>query len=163
MSDHVVETHQSGTDAAQGRRVLEALRLYQAAESAMRRRTRQAMSMGENEVLVLRFLTRAAAQDRTVTPTDIARYLGISTASTTALIDRLEQSGHVARSRHPTDRRSVIVSATVQADDEVRGTLGAMDHRMMAAARGLTATESATIITFLERMQSAADEVAPST
>ena len=62
----------------------------------MRRRTRQAMSMGENEVLVLRFLIRAATRAGTVTPTDIARYLGISTASTTALIDRLEQSGHIS-------------------------------------------------------------------
>ena len=120
------------------------------------------MSMGENEVLVLRFLIRAAAHDRTVTPTDIARYLGISTASTTALIDRLEQSGHIARTRHPTDRRSVIVSATVQADDEVRATLGELDHRMMAATRGLTDAESETIISFLERMQAAADDVAPS-
>ena len=161
MSDDLGETPRGGARAARVRRVLEALRLYQAAEAAMRRRTRQVMSMGENEVLVLRFLIRAAAQDRTVSPTDIARYLGISTASTTALIDRLEQSGHVARTRHPTDRRSVIVSATVQADDEVRATLGAMDHRMMAAAGGLTATESATIVSFLERMQSAADEVAP--
>lgn len=163
MSDHLVEPPPSGTPAARGRRVLEALRLYQAAESAMRRRTRQAMSMGENEVLVLRLLIRAAEHDRTVTPTDISRYLGISTASTTALIDRLEQSGHIARTRHPTDRRSVIVSATARADDELRATLGAMDHRMMAATRGLTAAESDAIVSFLERMQAAADEVAPST
>lgn len=162
ISDRATKRQQSGTDAVHGRRILEALRVYQAAESAMRRRTRQAMSMGENEVLVLRFLIRAAAHDRTVTPTDIARYLGISTASTTALIDRLEQSGHIARTRHPTDRRSVIVSATVQADDEVRATLGELDHRMMAATRGLTDAESETIISFLERMQAAADDVAPS-
>ena len=42
--------------------------------------------------------------------------------------------------------------------------MGAMDHRMMSATRGLTATESDTIISFLERMQAAADEVqTPST
>ena len=119
------------------------------------------MSMGENEVLVLRFLTREAARNRTVTPTDIAHYLGISTASTTGLLDRLEQSGHLARARHPTDRRSVIITATVNGDDEVRATLGAMDHHMLAAASGLTGSEADTIIAFLERMQAAADEVAP--
>ena len=160
--ERAVEEQDSNTDSQYGRRVLEALRVYQAADSAMRRRTRQAMSMGENEVLVLRFLIRAATQERTVTPTDIARYLGISTASTTALIDRLEQSGHIARTRHPTDRRSVIISATVQADDEVRTVLGEMDHRMMAATRGLTDAESEIIVAFLERMQAAADDVAAS-
>lgn len=146
--------------AARARRILEALRLYQAADAAMRRRTRQAMSMSENDVLVLRFLVRARGEGRTVTPTDIARYLGISTASTTALMDRLEQSGHLERARHPSDRRSVLVTNTSQADDEVRPTFDDMNERMMAAAAGTTDAEADVIVAFLERVQAAADEVA---
>lgn len=146
--------------AARARRILEALRLYQAADAAMRRRTRQAMSMSENDVLVLRFLVRARGEGRTVTPTDIARYLGISTASTTALMDRLEQSGHLERARHPSDRRSVLVTNTSQADDEVRPTLDDMNERMMAAMAGTTDAEADVIVAFLERVQAAADEVA---
>ncbi len=150
----------SDAETERGREVLEALRLYQAAESAMRRRSREAMSMGENDILVLRYVIRASAQNSTVTPTDIARYLGITTAATTALIDRLEESGHLTRSRHPTDRRSVIITPTAQTDGHVRSAVGGMHERMLAATRGITKAESATIIAFLERMQAAVDEIA---
>lgn len=160
MSDRVKTADSDGGDLARGRRILEALRLYQAADAAMRRRTRQAMSMSENDVLVLRFLVRARGEGRTVTPTDIARYLGISTASTTALMDRLEQSGHLERTRHPSDRRSILVTNTSQADDEVRPTLDDMNERMMAATAGTTDADADVIVAFLERAQAAADEVA---
>ena len=65
--------------------VLQALRSYRAAEMAMRRRTQKSMEMGENELLVLRFLARANARGEDVTPVHLARYLGITSASTTAL------------------------------------------------------------------------------
>src|SRR5262245_33335357 len=45
-------------------------------------------------------------------PAELAGKLGIRTASVTVLIDRLERSGHVRRSAHPSDRRRVTVAAT---------------------------------------------------
>ncbi|WP_082561648.1 MarR family winged helix-turn-helix transcriptional regulator [Microbacterium sp. Root61] len=159
MSSESAFFYDSDKEVARARQVLEALRLYQAADSAMRRRTRQAMSMRENEMLVLSFLMRAREEGETVTPTDIARYLGISTASTTALIDRLEKSGHLARTRHPTDRRSVLLAATAQADDEMRSALDELDERMLSTASGITESQSRTIVSFLERMRRAVDDV----
>lgn len=44
-----------------------------------------------------------------VTPTALARYLGISTGSATAAIDRLEKAGFVRRVRSENDRRGVII------------------------------------------------------
>ncbi len=41
--------------------------------------------------------------------------LGISTASTTNLLDRLTASGRLTRSPHPRDRRSLVVRATEHA------------------------------------------------
>src|SRR3546814_4837338 len=88
--------------------VLQAFRVYRAAEIAMRRRTRESMSMGENELLVLRYLLKAAGEGRSVSPSELTRYLGGSPASTTAIIDRPEKSGHVTRVPHPSDRRSIL-------------------------------------------------------
>lgn len=139
--------------------VLEALRMYRAAETAMRRRTQQSMAMGENELLVLRFITRATGRGEQVTPIDLARYLGLSTASITALLDRLERSDHVRRQPHPTDRRKVIITTTSQTEDEIRATLGQMHTRMHDATAGITAEEAKVIIDFLERMRAAVDEV----
>lgn len=42
-------------------------------------------------------------------PSELARRLGISTASTTTAIDRLVALGHVTREPNPNDRRGVLV------------------------------------------------------
>ena len=147
--------YSESADDHRGARIMEALRAYRAAEMAMRRRTQTSMSMGENELLVLRFLTRAASTAREVTPIDLARHLGVSTASVTALLDRLERSGHLERRPHPSDRRKVLVSPTGRADLEMRDTLSSMHARMMQATRGMSEAETVTVTAFLRRMQCA--------
>jgi DNA-binding MarR family transcriptional regulator len=138
--------------------VLEALRVYRAAELAMRRRTRESMSMGENELLVLRYLLREP--NRQVRPGELTRYLGLSTASTTAILDRLERSGHITRVANPDDRRSIFVQATDRAHAEVRQTLGNMHDRMLAAVIDMSPEESDVVVNFLRRMSDAVDGVA---
>lgn len=138
-----------------GARVMEAMRAYRSAEMAMRRRTQNSMSMGENELLVLRFLARASGAGRDVTPIDLARHLGVSTASVTALLDRLERSGHLQRTPHPSDRRKVVITATPHADEEMRETLRSMHARMMQATRGMSESETVAVTAFLQRMRCA--------
>lgn len=147
-------------ESAGMREVLSSLRAYRAAEVAMRRRTRESMAMGENELLVLRSLL--AAPTRSARPVELTRYLGVSTASTTALLDRLERSGHIERVANPADRRSILVRATPRAEEEVRRTLGTMHDRMMAAVAGMTPHECRVVSDFLDRMRTAVDGVAPS-
>lgn len=132
--------------------VLKALRDYRAAETEIRRSTRDSMGMGETDILALRYLLRVQASGKQVVPKDLSRFLNITSASTTSLIDRLVASGHVRREAHPSDRRSVVVVPTVESDKEVRETLGAMHRRMMAVAEGLTAEEARTVVDFLQRM-----------
>ena len=156
-----------GDDADAARRraveVLQAFRLYRAADTAMRRRTRDAMAMGENDLLTVRYLLKAEGEGRIVQPAEIARYLGVSTASTTAIIDRLERSDHVRRAPHPTDRRAIVVVPTVETDHEVRRTLGAMHARMLDAVIGMSPEEARIVIECLGRMQAAVDRVEPAT
>jgi DNA-binding MarR family transcriptional regulator len=46
------------------------------------------------------------------TPTEIAQYTGLTTGSTTAMLDRLEIIGYTKRTPNPNDRRGVIVTLT---------------------------------------------------
>ena len=138
--------------------VLQALRGYRAAEVATRRSTRDSMGMGETDLLALRYLLRAQAAGERVGPKNLSRMLGITTASTTSLIDRLVSSGHVRREPHPTDRRSLVIVPTAATDAEVRETLGEMHRRMLAVAEGLSAEESRVIVSFLRRMAEALNE-----
>lgn len=151
--------YSESTEDERGARIMEAMRAYRAAEMTMRRRTQDSMAMGENELLVLRYLTRATGAGREATPIDLARHLGVSTASMTALLDRLERSGHVRRNPHPTDRRKVVVSTTDHADDEMRETLATMHARMMQATRGMSESETVAVTSFLQRMRCAVAEI----
>ena len=138
-----------------GAAVLKSLRDYRAAETAVRRSTRDSMGMGETDILALRFLLRAQASGKAVVPKDLSQFLGITSASTTSLIDRLVASGHVRREAHPSDRRSIVVIPTVESDTEVRETLGAMHRRMMTVAEGLTADQAHVVVDFLQQMTDA--------
>lgn len=138
--------------------VLNMLRRYRAAETAMRARTRASMGMNETDLLALRFLLREQRAGRIVRPIDIARTLDISTASTTTLIDRLEKGGHARREPHPTDRRAGVVVPTVHSDDEVKSTLGAMHRRMLALVDELSDQERGVVTRFLAGMTSAIEE-----
>src|SRR6478609_10907997 len=135
--------------------VLHGLRSYRAAEVATRRSTRASMGMGETDLLALRYLLRAQATGERVGPKDLSRTLGITTASTTSLIDRLVSSGHVRREPHPTDRRSLVIVPTSATDSEVRATLGEMHRRMLEVAESMSAEDARVVITFLRRMSSA--------
>lgn len=135
--------------------VLKSLRDYRTAETEIRRKTRDSMGMGETDILALRYLLKVQASGKQVVPKDLSRFLNITSASTTSLIDRLVASGHVRREAHPSDRRSVVVVPTVESDKEVRETLGAMHRRMMTVAEGLSAEEARVVVDFLQRMTEA--------
>lgn len=133
--------------------VLAAVRAFRTAETAMRRRTRGSMGMGENDLLAVQFLMRRQQSGQPVSPKDLTAYLGISSASTTVLIDRLVKSGHVLRQPHPSDRRAIRIIATPVSHREVRETLDDMHQRMLEAAEKLSPSEARTVIGFLSTMR----------
>lgn len=148
----------------QGRRgvavmVLDALREYRASETAMRRRTRSTMTMGETDMLALRYLLEAEKVGVGIRPKELAARLGMTSASMTALVDRLVAGGYVTREPHPVDRRAVILRPTSGADEQVRNALGLMHQRMIEVAESLAPDEAAAIASFLLRMRDAMDAV----
>ena len=48
----------------------------------------------------------------TTSPTRLADYLELSTGATTTVVDRLVAAGYLARARHPSDRRGIVVEIT---------------------------------------------------
>lgn len=48
------------------------------------------------------------------TPSELSRTIGISTATMTLVLDRLEAAGHVSRKPHPTDRRKILITPTAR-------------------------------------------------
>ncbi len=53
------------------------------------------------------------------TPSELAKYTGLSSGATTAMIDRLEKSGLIERRPNPRDRRGTLVVIVQEAAEEV--------------------------------------------
>ena len=146
------------TDQSPARAVLEALRHYRSAEQGMRQRIRGEMNINEKDMQALHHLMRAHQRGAALGPTDLSRLLSISSASTTALIDRLVSSGHIQRRLHPTDRRALELIPTEKSDTQMQETMGRLHERMMKAAASLTPDEAAVVTRFLGLLTETVDQ-----
>ncbi|MFE0464113.1 MarR family transcriptional regulator [Kitasatospora sp. NPDC058965] len=98
-------------------------------------------------------LLDAARTGTTATPGWLGRQLGLNSAGTTALVDRLERLGLVRRARDDRDRRRVLLAVDERAVVLGRSFFGPLLGQVVATVRELPETEVATISRFLERMQ----------
>ena len=117
------------------------------------------MGMGENDLLALRYLLTAKQDGRSIGPKELTAYLGISSASTTVLIDRLEKAGQVRREHSPFDRRALILVPTAITPEEIRAALGDVPERMVEVANRLDPAQAQVVIDFLQNMRAAVDEI----
>ena len=91
-------------------------------------------------------------QDGPLTPTDLSRRLGVSTAATTTIIDRLTAVGHVERVPNPNDRRGILV---VPAPASVERAMGAIMPMVMGIDKVLndySDEQKAVITDYLSRV-----------
>jgi DNA-binding MarR family transcriptional regulator len=140
--------------------VLEALQVYRAAEAAMRRRTGAAMGIGENDLLALRLILDNTAAGRTTFAKEVSAYLGVSSASTTLLVDRLVRSGFVERRQSRADKRSVELVPTRAALGDTGPLLAAAQEQLAAATAELSPDEAETVTKFLVKMRQTVDRIA---
>ncbi|WP_104104818.1 MarR family winged helix-turn-helix transcriptional regulator [Arthrobacter sp. 08Y14] len=131
------------------RAVLEALRGYRIAEQEMRPRIRHQLDINEKDMQALHYVMHASHHRNALGPTELSRLLSISTASTTALIDRLVRSGHVERQIHPTDRRALKLVPTDKSHLDMQTTLSRLHERMMDVASSLSPGEADVVTRFL--------------
>jgi DNA-binding MarR family transcriptional regulator len=99
-------------------------------------------------------------QEGSLSPTELAGRLGISTAAATLVVDRLVAVGHVDRRPHPHDRRRVVVvprpASVGRALDELMPMIGGVAR----AADALTERERATVLRFLGEVREVYREAA---
>ncbi|WP_344042068.1 MarR family winged helix-turn-helix transcriptional regulator [Nocardioides panacihumi] len=130
----------------------------------------QAMGRGHElhrtDLSALAVVMDATSRGEQVTPRNLARAVRISPSAMSALLDRLEQAGHLTRRPHPDDRRSIVVDIT----DSALATGGAIFGpvgRATAAVMGQYSEEQLQLVArFLDQVaevteQLAADPSAP--
>ena len=140
--------------------VVDAYNRFRRADAALHQRIRAVTGMGDSELRLVEYVIRAHREGRAVKPTEIARHLGISSASTTAILDRLERGGSLERLSHPTDRRSILIAPTYEVENRLSATVEEYDRRLARLSAELTDDERAAVERFLGALTDAADSIA---
>ncbi|SNR51876.1 MarR family winged helix-turn-helix transcriptional regulator [Puniceibacterium sediminis] len=86
------------------------------------------------------------------TPTEIATRMGVSQATISVLIKKLEGYGFLERHKSLTDRRQTDLEITAAGRDKVNVAPDALQQRYVAQFEGLPDWEQAMIVAVLERV-----------
>ena len=132
-----------------GRRVsgpARALRMVQQATVEANQELARRLGIGITDIAALEHLSSA---EQPLGPVELGHRLGIRSASATALVDRLEQSGHVRREPRPDDRRRVALVPSEHSALQVLSALAPLLADIDAAAARLTEAEALAVTRFL--------------
>ena len=114
--------------------------------------------MHPTDVRALIALMDAARAGEEMTTGRLGTALGLNSAGTTALVDRLERAGHVRRTRSEGDRRKVVVEVDQRAVDLGQSFFGPLIGNAVALLQGYDERELAAIRGFLAGVREAAAE-----
>jgi DNA-binding MarR family transcriptional regulator len=107
----------------------------------------RALGVSDSEMLAIAHL----AHHGELMPSRLAELLGLSSGGTTAMIQRLEQSGHLAREPHPSDGRSFLVRLTPATAERVAGWDAAAIEELAGFAARFSGAEHRAVVEFLTR------------
>lgn len=139
----------SSADIAQINTLMSAFARLREVEDLLVEASDAYMKLNRTDMRALHFLIVSERRDELVTPSLLAAHLGISSASTTKLLDRLERGDHITRQAHPSDRRALVIHVTPETREAAMSTVGRQQARRFNAAARLTAEERDVVIRFL--------------
>lgn len=109
----------------------------------------QAHGLHRTDLNALAIIMDATLAGRSLRPGELSEELGLSNSATTALLDRLQDAGHLHRDRSEHDRRVVELRMHQQALDLGREFFAPLGQRMSHAWAGLSEGQRATVAQFL--------------
>ncbi|RLZ03016.1 MarR family transcriptional regulator [Kocuria tytonicola] len=119
---------------------------------------RRTMGLRDTDYTAMALLLR-----RPMGPTELARALHITTASATAMVDRLVRAGHVVREPHEEDRRRMTVRAVDRSRAEVAAHVAPMVAMVEEQLAALDESGRQAVLQFLTgtaaRMEAHLDEL----
>jgi len=114
--------------------------------------------VGSSRMLLLLSAAAAVAFQQTSVTIGVDSKKG----ATVKVVARLSEGGYIERTRHPSDRRVLLLGTLPGAHERVRKALGPMHERMMRLASSFDHVEREVIVRFLDGLVEVV-ETAPST
>ncbi len=154
--DHPAATGGPVSDDGRVGQVIGAVDDLRRAEARLVRRRQSGDGLSDVDRTAVRFVVVKATQVEPATPTGLAALLGISTASTTTLLDRLIRGGLIETRPHPVDRRKKLLMptrGTQNPDDD-----SALTNSIREIGADLSDTEAQLLVGALRRITHAVDD-----
>ncbi|GAB7046524.1 MarR family transcriptional regulator [Catenuloplanes indicus JCM 9534] len=95
--------------------LIDALRLFTVESDVFVDVFARAHGLGRNDLNAIMWISQGTRSGHPITSGELATRLGLGAPSTSGLVDRLENAGHVRRVRDPRDRRKVTIVMQPQA------------------------------------------------
>jgi len=149
----VTEQHPPPVTAAE---LSAALRALLEAGREMQASMASRLRVGENDLLAMNEVVRTSD----LGPVELGRRLGITSASATVLVSRLESAGHLERRRHDADGRRITLHPTPSA---LAGVLHALQPLLSALATigdELEEGDRRVVLAYLDRVTAALHDYA---
>src|SRR3954465_2763702 len=108
--------------------------------------------LGRTDVRALVAIMDAARGGASLTAGGLGSAVDLSSASVTALVDRLERAGHARRVRDDADRRRVVLEMSDSAMAAGASFFGGMQRDLVAAMEGYADEQLAVLRRFLTEM-----------
>ena len=106
------------------------------------------LKIKSNDLSALRFVLDESVHG-SVSPRALGAHLGITSASTTALVNRLEHAGYLRREPDPNDRRALVLHTTQAAKALLESSLQRQVTALLTAAGSFSGEELAVVERFL--------------
>ena len=124
------------------------LREINALSRAFERRLGSVLTVNQTDLSAMEHLI----QEGPLTPSELATRLGVSTAASTLVVDRLVALGHAERHPHTSDRRKIVVVPARSSVNRAIDELMPLMFGVTALTDDLSASDRAVIEGFLTRV-----------
>ena len=110
------------------------------------------LGLSVSDFSALDHVAQSQESGRPIGPSELAQHLGMTTASATVLVDRLETAGHLRRRPRPDDRRRVFLEVTDRTRAQIQAYLQPVLNEVHQLTASLTSVERDTVMTYLDRV-----------
>lgn len=104
--------------SAQRARVLDELRAYEAISTEITKRFAGTLGLHPTDAAALVEILDAEERGAPLSPARLSERIGLTSGATSSLLNRLEEGGHIVRSRIHSDRRVVTLRSTSRVQEE---------------------------------------------
>jgi DNA-binding MarR family transcriptional regulator len=141
--------------------VIAALTEVEIAEAGLRSRLRDHLNLNPTDLAAVQYIARAATAERSVYAKDLASVLGVTSAASTLIVDRLVKAGHVERTRDPANGRYRRLTLTPATDELLEEATGDTQRQLRDLVTSMSDRDRKRAVAVLKAISSAFDDGAP--